>query len=65
MPLTKVMGSRTVLFMGANGHIFLVFTLDFDARRTCRMSFLIDASSFLVGTFFSKSLRPFSMRGVL
>jgi hypothetical protein len=51
--------------MDANYHFFFGFAADADARITFRMSFLMDASNFRVGTFFSKSLRPFSMRGVL
>ena len=49
--------------MDTNYSFFLGLLADADARMVCRMSSLIEASSFRVGTFFSNSLRPFSMRG--
>ena len=42
---------------------FLGLAASADSLSVCRMSFLMAASNFLVGTFFSNSLRPFSMRG--
>ena len=49
--------------MDANYSFFLGLLADADARMVCRMSFLIEANNLRVGTFFSNSLRPFSMRG--
>jgi len=43
--------------MDSNPHFFLGLA----AAANCRMSFLIDASSFLVGTFSKSFLRPLSI----
>jgi hypothetical protein len=51
--------------MDTNHHFFLGFAEAVDALMVFRMSFLMDASNFRVGTVFNSSLRPFSIRGVL
>ena len=48
--------------MNSDPHFFLGLA---DAATTLRKSFLIEASSFLVGTRFNSSFLPFSMRGSL
>jgi hypothetical protein len=48
--------------MESNPHFFLGLLATADARMVRRMSFLIEASSFLVGTRLNSSFLPFSMR---
>lgn len=49
--------------MDSNTHFFLSLADAADALIAWRKSFLIEAISFLVGTRFSSSFLPFSMRG--
>lgn len=50
--------------MDSNYQAFLGLAAEADALIACRKSLLMDASNFLVGTFFSISFLPFSMRGL-
>jgi hypothetical protein len=54
-PYIPIMDSKSQRFFGLEAAA--------EARIACRKSLLMDASNFLVGTFFSKSFLPFSMRG--
>jgi hypothetical protein len=51
--------------MNRNPHFLLDLDDAADARIACRKSFLMDASSFRVGTCFSIFFLAFSMRGSL
>jgi hypothetical protein len=46
--------------MDSKTHFLLGLAADADTFRAFRMSFLMDASNFLVGTRFSSFLRPSS-----
>jgi hypothetical protein len=51
--------------MQSNPHFFLGLLADADAWMDRRKSFLMDASSFRVGTCLNSFFLPFSIRGVL
>lgn len=63
MYLTKVSGACRILCTGHNVHPFLGLAAAAATLMACRKSLLTDASNLRVGTFFSISFRPFSMRG--
>ncbi len=51
--------------MESKPHFFFGLAADADARILCRMSFLMLASNFRVGTCFSSFFRPSSIGGSL